>query len=54
MMFKSHFASSKQLWTMIYFYFFKCHFFFIKRAPFLLKIGEDLNIDDYENKNTWN
>ncbi len=54
MMFKNHFASSKQLWKIIYFCFFKCHFFFIKCAPFLLKIGEDLNIDDYENKNTWN
>jgi hypothetical protein len=28
-------------------------FFSTKCAPFLLKIGEDFNIDDYKGKNIW-
>lgn len=46
MMFKNHFASSKQLWKIFYFYFFKCHLFFIKCASFLFKIGKDFNTND--------
>jgi hypothetical protein len=34
-------------------YFFLTSFFFTKCAPFLLKIGEDFNIDDYKCKRTW-
>jgi hypothetical protein len=32
-------------------YFFQMSFFSTKCAPFLLKIGEDFNIDDYKGKN---
>jgi hypothetical protein len=31
---------------------FQMSFFFIKCAPFLFKIEEDLNIDDYKSKGT--
>jgi len=34
-------------------YIFQVSFFLIKCAPFLLKIGEDFNIDDYKGKKTW-
>jgi hypothetical protein len=34
--------------------FFQKVFFLIKCAPFLFKIGEGINVDDYNRKNTWN
>jgi hypothetical protein len=33
--------------------FFQMSLFFTKCAPFLLKIGEDFNIDDLKGKRTW-
>jgi len=34
-------------------YIFQMSFFPTKCAPFLLKVGEDFNIDDYKGKRTW-
>jgi len=34
-------------------FFFQTSFFPTKCSPFLLKIGEDFNIDDYKGKWTW-
>jgi hypothetical protein len=46
-------VQSTQTSRMNIFCFFQMFFFSTKCAPFLLKIKEDFNIDDYKGKRTW-
>jgi hypothetical protein len=47
------YVQSTQTLKMNKFYFFQMSFFSTKCAPFLLKIGEDFNIDNYTSKRIW-